>query len=89
MEIYVHIAIAVWWSFASVVFVGLRAVDDESALRSLTMAVFWPIFIWPGLAILLWRIPFRTVEQMRADIRARGQWKEYLKWVDSKKEPTP
>ena len=80
MEIYMHIGIAVWWSMAVVILGTFR--DSEGAADVIAAAIFWPIFAIMGLPVLLWRIPFKTVRTIRADLRNRRILREFESWVD-------
>ena len=84
VELYIHIGIAVWWSFAVVIFVVTTATSDSLNYEVLGIAVLWPIAAIFGFLVVLWRIPFKTVRTMKQDIRNKGQWRDFQHWLDEK-----
>ena len=80
LEIVLTVVAVVWWSVTVVIFSALCA-DADTALRDrITAAVLWPFFVAFSLPVMLWRIPFKTVRQMKADIRNRGEWDDFQQW---------
>jgi len=79
-EIILTVVAVVWWSMTVVIFAGLCA-DASTTLRDrITAAVLWPFFIVIALPVMIWRVPFKTVRQMKADIRNRGEWNDFQQW---------
>ena len=89
-ELFIHVGVAFYWSFAVVVYLGMRLDRDYAydLAKVIGTSVFWPLFAVFGVVVVLWRIPFKTVRQMRQEIRAKGQWKDYLEWVEARKDTT-
>jgi hypothetical protein len=83
-EALIHAGVAVYWSFAVVVFVALRETTETREL--LAAATFWPIVSVVGIVVLLWRIPFKTAKAIRVDLRNRKLIKEFEQWLDERKD---
>jgi len=79
----------VWWSVTVVIFCAL-CFDADTALRErVAAAVFWPLVALLALPAMLWRIPFKTVRQMKADIRNRGEWNDFQQWRKARNKDDP
>jgi len=83
-EIIAHIVLATWWSFAAIVFVGLRATGDEPAGHCLAVAVFWPVFTVLAVPVVLWRVPFKTAKTIRAGLMNRRLLRDFNRWVEER-----
>ncbi|MDH5797831.1 MAG: hypothetical protein OEZ19_04640 [Paracoccaceae bacterium] len=78
--VWIHAAIAVWWSFAAVFFVvSMKGHDSPS--ECLALAIFWPVFAMLYVVVMLIKIPFRTAREIRAALRARNLLREFEAWL--------
>lgn len=81
-------AVAVWWTIAVAFFgiiAGSQDISDDAG-EWVAFSIFWPFTAVIFIAVILWRLPFKTVKHMRQDMYNRGVLREFDEWHRRREE---
>ena len=87
---WILLAIAVWWTFAVIVWVMIMldiGRDTKDWLMAIGVAVFWPIVAIGIVPVLVYQSVVASTSRIRADLDNRGVLREFEAWLREHKKP--
>jgi hypothetical protein len=87
---WILLAIAVWWTFAVIVWVMIMldiGRDTKDWLMAIGLAVFWPAVAIGIVPVLVYQSVVASTSRIRADLDNRGVLREFEAWLREHKKP--
>jgi hypothetical protein len=87
---WILLAIAVWWTFAVIVWVMIMqdiGRDTKDWLMAIGLAVFWPAVAVGIVPVLVYQSVVASTSRIRADLDNRGVLREFEAWLREHKKP--
>lgn len=81
---WILLAIAVWWTFAVIVWVMIMhdcGRDIKDQLIAIGLAVFWPVVAIGIVPVLVYQSIVASTSRIRADLDNRGILREFETWL--------
>jgi hypothetical protein len=87
---WILLAIAVWWTFAVIVWVMIMQDARGSTkdwMMAIGLAVFWPIVAVAIVPVLAYQSVVASTARIRADLDNRDILREFEAWLREHKKP--
>jgi len=75
-----------YWTFAVVVLLLVLNKEDSPTKMEIATALLWPVLIPVGLVIIPYRMVFKSIEAIKADLKNKKLLKEFNEFLKEKKK---